>query len=190
MTISITTRLNVYRWTADEDQFLRSHMDASHDSIEQLAAKYTSGTTLPAADAAWARSFFYKSDTQVIYYFNGTDNTGSWVPVNNFGGTISSITYGGSASDGVSTFAARGDHVHASPAIFGGSVVGLSYGGSNGDGVSVTASRSDHTHAVPALFGGTVSALTYGGSVSSGTASFAARVDHVHALPFIDGGTA
>lgn len=154
MTISTTARIGVYRWSADEDQFLRSHMDLSHQAIEQVVAKFTSGTTIPSPAAEWAQAFFYKTDTGILYYFNGTDNTGSWVTVNNFGGAISTLSFGQSPSDGTSTFAARADHSHGMPALFGASGVALTFGGSTTSGTATTASRADHTHAIPAIDGG------------------------------------
>ena len=115
MTVTTTTRLGLTRWSQDEDPFTRSQMDASHSALETNAAKFTSGTSLPTPSSASARSLFYKTDTGVMYFFNGTDNTGSWVAFTGFGGTPSSLTFGGSNSAGSSSFAARVDHTHAVP---------------------------------------------------------------------------
>lgn len=79
MTISQTTRFDLYRWSEDTDAFTRSQMDTSHANIEERAARFLSGTSLPASAAEYARSFFYKTDTDTLYYYDAEDGTGDWV---------------------------------------------------------------------------------------------------------------
>jgi len=81
MTVSQTTRLALYRWSEDSDSFTRSQMDDSHANLEARVARFISGTVLPAGAAQYARTLFYKTDTQKLYYYNAEDNTGSWVEV-------------------------------------------------------------------------------------------------------------
>jgi hypothetical protein len=140
MTVTVTARLGVYRWTADPDAFTRAQLDASHASLEQVAAKYTEGTDLPSPAATHARSFFFKTNTQILYHFRGSDQSGTWVPVNSFGGTIQGLTYGGSSSSGSSQFAARADHVHALPAAIDTSTfIQRSFVDAKGDLIAATA---------------------------------------------------
>lgn len=81
MTVSQTTRLALYRWSEDSDSFTRSQMDTTHANLEERVARFISGTTLPAGNAQYARTLFYKTDTQKLYYYNAEDGTGSWVEV-------------------------------------------------------------------------------------------------------------
>jgi hypothetical protein len=60
-------------------------MDLSHESLETKAAVFVTGTTLPVAAEEHERSFFYKSDDQILYFFNGTDETGEWVALGQYG---------------------------------------------------------------------------------------------------------
>lgn len=80
----------------------------------------------------------------------------------------------GTAAVGVSTAAARGDHVHP----VGGSTAGAALG-TAAAGTSVEAARADHVHALPA--GATVALAL--GTASAGTSAELSRVDHVHVLP-------
>lgn len=113
MAVSTTTRLGIYRWSEDTDPFNRAQMDISHANLEAVAARYTQGTVLPTPSSACERSFFFKTDTEVLYYFSGVDSFGEWIAVNNFGGTTQDVAYGGVSSNGTSAFASRADHIHA-----------------------------------------------------------------------------
>lgn len=81
MTVSQTNRFDLYRWSEDTDAFTRSQMDTSHANIEARAARFLSGTSLPASASEYARSFFYKTDTAVLYYYDAEDGSGDWVEV-------------------------------------------------------------------------------------------------------------
>jgi hypothetical protein len=78
MTVSQSTRLQVYRWTEDTDAFTRAQMDLSHSNIESYAAKLTTGTSLPAVSSAYARSFFFNTSTDKLYFYDVGDDTGTW----------------------------------------------------------------------------------------------------------------
>lgn len=119
MTVSRTTRLQVYRWTEDTDAFTRSQMDLSHESIETKAAVFVTGTTLPVASEEHERSFFYKSDDQILYFFNGTDETGEWVALGQYGtvGQMADLAYGDTNASGIVNAVARIDHVHELPEV-------------------------------------------------------------------------
>jgi len=119
MTVTQTNRFGIYRWSEDSDAFTRQQLDSSHASIETKGAIFTSGTSLPAPASEHARSFFFKTDTSTLYYFNGTDNTGSWVAVGQFGSTgqMATLAYGQANSAGVVDATARIDHVHALPEV-------------------------------------------------------------------------
>lgn len=117
MTVSRTTRLQVYRWTEDTDAFTRSQMDQSHENLESRAAVFVTGTTLPSAASEHERSFFYKSDDQILYFFDGNDETGSWVAIGQYG-TVSQMIehdFGMENSAGSIDAVARIDHVHMIP---------------------------------------------------------------------------
>lgn len=81
MAVGQTTRFGLYTWTEDTDPFTRSQMQTSHENIEERAARFISGTVLPAGAAQYARTFFYKTDTQKLYYYNAENALGSWVEV-------------------------------------------------------------------------------------------------------------
>ena len=115
MTVSNSIRLGLTYWSSDADPVTREQFQQSHEALENFAVKMTTGTTIPTPAAEFEKSLFYKTDTQILYYYRGTGSSGTWVPVNNFGGTVQGLTFGGSTSSGSSTFAARADHTHAVP---------------------------------------------------------------------------
>lgn len=81
MTVSQTTRFAIYRWSEDTDSFTRSQLDISHENIEARVARFESGTTLPVANAEYARSFFFKTDEEALYYYDSEDGFGNWVAI-------------------------------------------------------------------------------------------------------------
>ena len=141
-----TTRLGVYRWASNDDEFTRAQMDKSHENLEDLVALFTSGTFAlrPAAAASNARAFYLATDTNVLFYSNGT----TWFPVNSFASPVG-IAPGDSNTDGTSILAARSDHKHSLPAF-----------GVAGDieptsttavaGTDVLFARADHRHTIGA----------------------------------------
>ena len=161
MAVTQTTRLGVYRWSSNDDEFTRAQMDTSHESLEDLVARFTSGTfaARPAAAASNARGFYLATDTNVLYYSNGT----AWYSVNSFASPVA-IVPGDSITDGTSTFAARADHKHSLPA-FG--VVGdiEAIGTLASAGTDVLFARADHCHTIGA--GSVVSGSLAAGSISA-----------------------
>jgi len=119
MTVSTTTRFRIYRWSDDGDAFTRSQLDISHENIESRGAVFTSGTVLPSPSAEHERSFFLKTDTRVLYYFQGNDISGSWIALGQFGSTgqMATLSYGQPNSSGTVDAVARIDHVHALPPV-------------------------------------------------------------------------
>ena len=161
MTVTQTTRLGVYRWSSNNDEFTRAQMDTSHESLEDLVALFTSGTFAlrPAAAASNARGFYLATDTNVLYYSNGT----AWFSVNSFASPIA-MAPGDSITDGTSTFAARADHKHSLPA-FG--VVGdiEATDTTASAGTDVLFARADHRHTIGA--GSVVSGSLAANSISA-----------------------
>jgi len=151
MAVSQTTRLGVYRWSSNDDSFTRSQMTDSHQNLEDLVALFTSGlfSARPAAAASNARGFYLATDTNVLFYSNGT----AWFSVNSFASPVA-IVPGDIVTDGTSTFAARADHKHSLPAW---GVVGnlQPVGTTTSQGSNDTFARIDHRHI---LDGGSVTA--------------------------------
>lgn len=146
MAVTQTTRLGIYRWSSNDDEFTRAQMDTSHQQLEDLVALFTSGTFAlrPAAAASNARGFYLATDTNVLYYSNGT----AWFSVNSFASPVA-IVPGDSITDGGSTFAARADHKHSLPA-FG--LVGdiEATNATASAGTDVLFARADHRHTIGA----------------------------------------
>lgn len=144
MTVSQTTRFNVYRWSDDGDAFTRSQLDSSHANIEAKGAIFTSGTTLPTPAAEHERAFFLKTDTNVLYYFRGEGISGEWVSIGQFGssGQMATLTYGQTNSAGVINAAARIDHVHALPTVDTANLVSRTLIDAKGDLLAGTANDS------------------------------------------------
>lgn len=137
-----TTRLGVWYWESGTDEFTRDQMTDSHQALEDLVALFTSGlfSARPAASAINARGFYLATDTNVLYYSNGT----AWFSVNSFA-SPSGLVPGDTNTDGTSTFATRADHKHSLPAW---GVTGeLQQVGTTANGGSaVKFARVDHAH--------------------------------------------
>ena len=137
MSVTQTTRLNVYRWSSGADSFTRSQLDTSHAQIEALAAGFLQAATRPAAGAAYLGFIFYNTSTQALSYCDGS----AWIGLNSFG-SPSTQSFDDSAQDGSATTVARSDHKHGFAGF--GSPVDVST--SNQDGSSPSVARSDHQH--------------------------------------------
>ncbi len=94
MTAFATTRLGVYRWPLDSDEFTRIQMDDSHSNMESRVGGFYYGAANPTASAQYERSLFYNTSNQQLYFFNGTDASGSWVPLNDFIDSSRNVTIG------------------------------------------------------------------------------------------------
>ena len=69
MAVTTSTRMGVTLWSADTDAFTRTQMNSSHESIELIGAKFTSGTTNPSLpDASYERAFFYNTTESQLYF--------------------------------------------------------------------------------------------------------------------------
>jgi hypothetical protein len=144
MTVSTTTRFGIYRWSDDGDAFTRSQLDTSHENIENRGAVFTSGTTLPSPSAEHERSFFLKTDTRVLYYFQGNDVSGSWIALGQFGltGQMATLAYGQSNSAGAVDAVARIDHVHALPPVDTSNLITRSTVAAKGDLIAGTSASN------------------------------------------------
>ena len=143
MAVTTTTRLGITRWSAGDDEFGRSQMDASHAALEDKAAAFLQGTSRPTAGAAYAGTFFWNSSTLSFSYCDGT----SWIDLvagDGGWGSPTALEIGNSGSDGVATTASRADHKHGMPD----SAAPVAVGTSTSAGVATTVSLSDHAHVI------------------------------------------
>ena len=129
-----------------------------------------------------AGQIYFNTTSNDLKFYDGTSWSIIAVGTDLTFGTPSTLAAGGTNTEGVSTSAARADHVHALPA-FGTVTSQTSYGSSSGDGSATTFARSDHTHGTPALTNDTPTTQAVGDTAAVGTASSPARADHKHAMP-------
>ena len=129
-----------------------------------------------------AGQIYFNSATNDLKFYDGS--TWSIVAVGSdlTFGTPSTLAAGGTNTEGVSTSAARADHVHALPE-FGSVSAQTSYGASSSNGSGTTFARSDHTHGTPSLTNDTPTTQAVGDTAAVGTATSPARADHKHAMP-------
>lgn len=174
MAITTPGRLGITRWSADSDAFNRSQMDDSHAALENKVAVFLTGldTDLGSYSAAtYVKSFFYATNTAVLYFSNGT----SWQNLTSFGTTISTSTPDVTSSSGGSAgTAARSDHVHAMP---GWGVVGemATVQTTASAGSTAKFARIDHVHVLAA--NSVTSGKIAAGAISSSAAFVAGVVD-------------
>lgn len=163
MTVSQTTRLSITRWSQDGDPFTRSQMDESHENLEERVARIVSQTAAPVpVGGEWARSFWFDSDANVMYYWDSETSTGTWKPLNLYGvvGQMSTTspsivgyvqaTLRQSNSAGIRDEFARIDHQHELPAPDLSSRVERSILTSKGDIFAATAASTPARVAVGA----------------------------------------
>ena len=81
MTVSQSTRFGLYLWSDDTDPFTRSQMQISHENIEDRAARVVTGTSTPAGDAQYNRTFFYNTSTDKLYFYKAEDESGTWTEI-------------------------------------------------------------------------------------------------------------
>lgn len=111
-----TTRLRIYTWQSDSDEFTRDQMTKSHEAIEDRVGQFFSGSTPPAINLdnpaeRLARSLWLDTDDNVVYFFT-TD--GTWRALNAFAAPTSTLTPNVTTnSAGSATTYARSDHSHA-----------------------------------------------------------------------------
>lgn len=69
MAILETLRFGLVRWTAERDQFTRVQMDDTHQNIEELVGKFSSGSATPSLpDSEYVRAFFYNTSSEDLLY--------------------------------------------------------------------------------------------------------------------------
>ena len=171
MAITSTTRLGLTRWSAATDPFTRDQMDTSHERLESRVAAFFSGTDINDYPAAtYARSFFYNTSTQILFYSNGS----TWQSLTQYGTTIYPLSPSSASATGTATTAARSDHVHSLPG-WGtiSDIQTVQTSASAGDDEKFA--RADHVHALAAnsVTSGTIAS----GAISSSTAFVAGVVN-------------
>lgn len=73
MAVTQTTRLQLYVWSVDEDPFSRNDFKVSHEKLEELAAKFTTGSSAPDTGNAYARAFYYRTSNSTLQFsYDGT----------------------------------------------------------------------------------------------------------------------
>lgn len=118
MTVTQTTRFGLYRWSDDADNFTRVQMDASHENIENEAAKFVAGAVAPTVIAGeYARTLWLDTVNNVLHYYDAEDNSGVWLPLNEYGtaGSMATLSFTTGDNAGTSDAVARIDHRHALP---------------------------------------------------------------------------
>lgn len=87
MTVSLTTRLGIHRWSDDGDPWDREHFDADNAAIETLAIIGTQGTNAARPVAGVERRLYVATDTERVYIDDGDEwyellilGTGGTVP--------------------------------------------------------------------------------------------------------------
>jgi hypothetical protein len=153
MPITRTQRFSLHRWDSGADPFNRTQMDSDNLQVETLAALYRVGPQASIGDptgAANAKSFYYATDTAILYFSDGTN----WVSLGDPGetGDIEALTMGSSSSAGTTSTSggvktqefALANHRHALPSA--GTPVSVTT--ANAAGTAVTLALSDHTHAI------------------------------------------
>lgn len=146
MAVTRTNRFKLHRWDSGSDPINRAQSDLDNLQIETLGAIFREGADASkgvASDVANVKSFYNATDTNILYYSNGT----SWLPLNDYAeaADIIAITIGASAAAGTSTEIARADHTHAFAAS---GTAPASVATTASVGVSTAPARSDHVHAI------------------------------------------
>ena len=154
MPVTRTSRFSLHRWDSGADPFNRSQVDADNLQVETLAALFRTGPAASIGDptsAPYAKSFYYATDTLVLYFCTGS----LWIPVSDFGeeADITAIQPDDTKSAGTITDTsgvrtaevALADHRHsivtAAPIAVGTSLT---------EGTATSFSRSDHVHTLGA----------------------------------------
>lgn len=137
MAVTNTVRFGITRWSSGSDALSRAQLDGDHAALESLAVGYQQGDARPAAASNLQGFLFFDTGTEVFSYCDGS----AWHDLGEFG-SVSSLTAGGSTSDGSATTSARSDHAHSIPGYATPSLLD----GTLSDGAATTFARSDHNH--------------------------------------------
>ena len=87
MAVTTTSRFGIYRWSSGSDAFTRTHMDTSHQMIEQKGAIYAQGLFSARPSAGTEGRFYFATDTSAMYYDTGS----SWASVQTTASIASSL---------------------------------------------------------------------------------------------------
>lgn len=87
MAVTTTSRFGVYRWSSGSDAFTRTHMDTSHQMIEEKGAIYSQNTFANRPSAGVQGRFFFATDTSAMYYDTGS----AWADVQTAASISSSL---------------------------------------------------------------------------------------------------
>lgn len=144
-----TDRLKIWQWESDNDDFIRSQMDDSHERLEDKVAIFTADSDFPGGGGSsqYAKSFHLDTPSNVLYYsFN---DGASWQPLNLHAAPLVTLNPGSSNTAGTALSTSRSDHTHALPAF--GAVGQISPVVTTvSAGVATTFARSDHAHVIGA----------------------------------------
>lgn len=73
MTVSLTTRLGLHRWSVDTDPWDREHFDADNAALEALAIIGTQGTNAERPTAGVQRRLYLATDAERVYLDDGDE---------------------------------------------------------------------------------------------------------------------
>ncbi|ASX98697.1 minor tail protein [Arthrobacter phage Colucci] len=112
MALSNTPRLGLEQYSAGTDPHPgRTKFNEERALLDALVAIASQGTTGQRPAAGKARSFYWDTSVDRLYFDNGT--TWKEVTTNGGGGAGSTIVPGAAAAEGTSGRSARADHTHA-----------------------------------------------------------------------------
>jgi hypothetical protein len=133
-----------------------------------LGATWLFLETLDRGDVAYVKS------TDSLWTYNGSQYVELYAQLSS---ATPTQVYDRAAHPGVTSTAARSDHVHNIATLAPST---LSVTGTNAIGTSQSLAKADHLHNIATA---APTALTVGGSVNAGSSASLARADHVHAMP-------
>lgn len=73
MTVSLTTRLGITRWSSDDDPWSREQFDADNAALEALAIIGTQGTNAARPAAGVQRRLYLATDSERVYIDDGDE---------------------------------------------------------------------------------------------------------------------
>ena len=139
-----------------------------------LGATWLFLETLDRGDVAYVKS------TDSLWTYNGSQYVELYAQLSS---ATPTQVYDRAAHPGVTSTAARSDHVHNIATLAPST---LSVTGTNAIGTSQSLAKADHLHNIATA---APTALTVGGSVNAGSSTSLARADHVHAMPNVATGS-
>lgn len=73
MTVTLTTRFALTRWSSDDDPWSREQIDANFGAIETLAAQAIQGLNADRPDPGTQRRFYAATDAERVYFDDGDE---------------------------------------------------------------------------------------------------------------------